>query len=288
MKLYIAIAALLLPFAATAQHELSIHAGGGLSTLNYNLTTGKQTFGFGGQFGIGYRYFFSPSWAVGTGVEFALYNTTYSANELSSRHAATDPAGVAFEFRSTVNKYEETQNAGLLQIPLMVQFQSGGKHKFYAAAGGKAGIPLCGAYSGKATAIANAGYYNYENGLYDTQEFMGFGTFTSKRGKGDLDFKTAFFASAEIGMKWKLNDGLSLYTGAYLDYGLNNVQSVKTQGNASLPPFVEYNTASPRDFAVNSALQAFTDRVRPVAAGITLRLAFGSGSTAKPEPSAVE
>jgi outer membrane protein OmpA-like peptidoglycan-associated protein len=100
-----------------------------------------------------------------------------------------------------------------------------------------------------------------------------------------MKFKTAFFASVETGVKWKLNEVLSLYTGVYADYGLNDMRK---SGNE---PLVAYNNADPRDFKVNGVLysqyaqngtpQSFTDKVTPLAAGVKLGLAFGTGKKAK-------
>jgi hypothetical protein len=157
----------------------------------------------------------------------------------------------------------------------MLQFQTGDEHRFYVSAGGKVGIPVSGKYESSNTGIQNSGYYEKENYEYTTQTFMGFGQFTGRGAEGDMSFKTAFFASAELGMKWRLNGNWSLYTGAYLDYGLNDIAKKQSR------PFVEYNTGSPEDFTVNSIVNSqyqtssFTEKIIPVAAGIRLRLAFG-------------
>ena len=280
---------------AQHQHEISVYGGGGLSSLNYKPTFGDQKLRLGGHTGIGYHFFFAPKWAIGTGLEFACYNAKFTMNNLDVRYMTTDRDGDRFEFRSMVNDYEEKQRATMLQIPLMLQFQTPmaeSTRQFYAAAGGKIGFPLNGKYNNKASFI-NAGYYAHENALYDTQEFMGFGAFPNRKTKGGLDFKTAFFLSAEAGIKWRLNDKFSLYTGAYLDLGLNNI--VKTQNAASQPFIVEYNNANPTAFAANSIIksqypqggnattQAFTEKVKPIALGIKVRLAFGKDCKRSPK-----
>ncbi len=276
---------------AQNKHEISLYGGSGLSTLNYDVTAGEQKSGFGGQFGVGYNFFFSPNWSLGTGMELGFYNAKFNlgrdaSQSVSTAYTTTDTDGDTFEFRSTVSNYEEEQRAMLLQIPLMLQFQTGRKHQFYGTLGGKVGIPLNGKYESSATTIQNSGYYTEEDYEYTIQQFMGFGTFTDRDTDGDLKFKTAFFVSAEAGVKWKLNDKLSLYTGAYVDYGLNNIISpVKTGHSPSLSTqFIAYNAADPKDFAVNSIMksqytqnnvtQSFTDKITPIAAGIKIRLAF--------------
>ena len=278
------------------KHEFSVYGGGGLSSLMYKPTFGDQSLRLGGHFGLGYHFFFSPNWGLGTGLELGFYRSKFNMNNLNLHFMATDWQNKNFEFRSTVNDFEEKQRAMLLQIPLMLQFQTNreeSNRQFFAALGGKAGIPLRGRYNNVGT-FNNAGYFAYENALYDTQRFMGFGEFPNRESNGNLDFKTAFFLSAEAGVKWRLNDRFSLYTGVYFDFGLNNI--LKTQ-NAQ---FVNYsNEAIPAVFSANSILksqytqqgsvtsQAFTDKVRPIALGIKVRLAFGKDCRQRPLPPAV-
>jgi hypothetical protein len=265
---------------AQNKHEFSIIGGGGLSSLQYTPSVGEQKTGIGGLLGVGYQFFLSPNWSIGTSAEFAFYNSTFKLPALNTRYMVTDIENNNFEFRNIITNYEEKQNITLLQIPLMLHFQSGDKYKFYIAAGGKIGINLSGNYSSKSASIENTGYYAHENCEYTTQEFMGFGTFANTKAKGTVDVKTAFFASAEVGMKWKLNEKLSLYTGAYLDYGLNNINNAKSE-HAQPLQFVEYNTTNPRDFAVNSIVKSqytqngttkpFISKISPIAAGVKVR-----------------
>ena len=267
---------------AQTKHEFSIYAGGGLSTLNYSVTAGEQKAGFGGLFGVGYTYFFTPNWGLNTGIELALYNSKFNLTRpLQTTDNATDIEGSAFLYHSTVSNLEEKQKATLLQIPIMLQLQTNGHHKFYAAFGAKLGIPLGKSYNSTGATIVNTGFYSHEDYEYDEQEFVGFGTFRGRGSDGSLDLKMAFLLAAEAGMKWQIS-GMSLYTGLYLDYGLNNIADDKRA------PFVEYNKGNPRNFAMNSVVHAqyrdksdsrhsFTDKVSPLAFGIKLRLAFGKG-----------
>jgi len=278
---------------AQNQFEFSVSGGGGFAPLHYQPTTGKQKAGFGGHVGLGLHIPFSQKWSVETGAEVACYNSTFTMDNMYTRYSTFDINGTTFEFRNQLSGYEEKQHALLVQIPLMLQFKTGGTRQFYIAAGGKVGIPLTSKYTLSAATINNSGYYAEENSVYDTQTFAGFGPFANRTANGNLDFKVAFLASVEAGVKWRLGDKLSLYTGAYLDYGLNNIMKTKTA--SALPPIVEYNSDNPPAFAVNSIMrsqymqdkvQTFTDKVKPIAAGIKLRLAFGVNckKTQPPEP----
>ena len=115
---------------------------------------------------------------------------------------------------------------------------------------------------------------------------MGFGTFTDRNISDEVKFKMAFILSAELGMKWTLKEGLYLYTGAFIDYGLNDI--LNEDKNKRL---VEYNADSPRDFILNGALvsqysngnkaETFIDKITPMAAGIKIRLAFDTNRLAR-------
>ena len=264
--------------AQNNRHEIVLYAGGGLSSLKYNATIGKQRDGLGGQIGLGYNFFFIPNLGIKTGVEFSLHNASFTLDHFDFQHDATDIENSPFEFRCTLNNYKERQSLVMLQIPLMLQFQIGDKHQFYAAAGGKVGFPLSAKYNSSKIAIYNSGYYEEEDCEYTTQLFMGFGQFSGS--SGNLKFKTAFFASAEIGVKWMMKGEYSFYTGLYMDYGLNNIVKPRSEPLQ----FLEYNTDHPSDFTVNSIIESkylqntelelFTNKIIPITAGIKLILAF--------------
>jgi len=283
LNIYISIVLLLACISLQAQHkhEFSAYAGGGMSTLKYNTIEGKQKNNTGSLFGFGYTHFVSPKIGLNTSIEFSFYNAEAIYDNLSDRYMTNDINNDAFEYRTTVNDYEEKQRAAYLNIPLMVQYQfPTKKHLFYAAAGGKIGLPLSGTYQVKKGIMKNSGYYEEEDYEYTTQEFLGFGTFRAKESSEELDFKISFMLSAEAGMKWKLKDDLYLYTGAYIDYGLNNIRK-----NEGVTPLVSYNRLRPQDPILNSVLTSqylkdgghriFTDKVAPMAIGIKVKIAFG-------------
>jgi hypothetical protein len=72
----------------------------------------------------------------------------------------------------------------------------------------------------------------------------------------------------ETGMKWQIGENVSLYTGAYCDYGLNSVAKNANQ------PFINYSVERPSEFTANSVLTALTSKVNIITAGIKVRLAF--------------
>ena len=263
------------PFLGHSQSEFSIYGGGGLSGLHYKTTAGNAAIGSGGQYGLGYRYFFGQSFGVGMNVGFARYRTDFNAENINLAYRAKDIEDIEFDFRSSVHSYKEKQDIAFLQIPLMMQYNIG---NYYIAGGVKAGIPLSGKYSNSATTLKNSGYYVEEEYEYTTQRFMGFGTFNDISSEGNLDFKTVFFITLESGFEVKLGDIPSFYFGFYLDYGLNNTINKKSL------KLVEYNTASPADFTLNSVANSYyaqnkpiADKISPFAFGVKITFALGFG-----------
>ena len=194
---------------AQSRYEFSLYGGGGWSTVLYDKLTFPPENGNGGGWlgGLGYTFFFSDYSGLGLGAELAYYKSKLEHDE-----------------------WRDRQRLMTLQIPLMLQFQGGDWHKFYFAAGAKAGVPL---YNG----------FSSDDPVY---------------GGSKPELKTPILASAEMGMKWKFKEHVYLYTGAYLDYGLNSILR-KTEN------FRHYD----RDMV-------------PAAIGIKLKLALGGGSIVEP------
>jgi len=258
--------------------ELSIYGGTGLSTFMNNAKEGKESFWFGGIFGLGYTYFFTPSLGLGSGLEMAFYNGEYGLKRYtqpSYRFTLPESLGLQIremEFHSTVNGYKEEQSVMLLQIPFMLQYQRIYNDKLlYATAGTKIGFPLTGKSKSYADSLENSGYSEYLDGEFANQKFLGFGTFTKQKGENKLTLQTAVLLSAETGIKWKLNEDLRLYTGIYFDYGLNSVTK------RSYNRVVEYKDQEKKHFAFNN----LTDEITPLAIGLKLRLSFDANALAE-------
>ncbi|GHV66314.1 hypothetical protein FACS1894199_09460 [Bacteroidia bacterium] len=266
-------------------HEFSLHLGGGLSTLKFSPNLGTYQWGGGFHFGAGYTYFFTPNWGISTGLSGALFNSKYTLSTFTDEYDSEDMAG-PFKFRDTLSAYSETQRAFLLNIPLTAHFEKG---IFYAALGAKIGIPLYANYKNRANYL-RALCVVPENDVIgedvdaDKYKDIGFGKFAHVNNKGDLKLKPAFFLSAEAGVKQPLTENISLYVGAYLDYGLTNML------NGGSEKLVTFHKEAPSDYRPASAFTAnylpagepeqatrkqFVDKVSPISAGVKVALAFG-------------
>jgi len=258
-----------LPFWASAQisHEVSVSGGGGLGTLNYKLPSGKKTLGLGGEVGVEYTCYFLKFVGLHTGLDVGFYNAKAKLNGAKViTNDLTDNEGDRFNMHTTLYNYKESQNAVILSIPLMVHFQLGLKHKFYAKGGFKFGFPIKSEYKVSNATLTNEGYYpDYENGLKEPA-FAGYGTFNNINAKGKLPLKVSVAFALEAGMKWNVAKILALYVGAYFDYGLNNIAKNK--------PFMNYNAQKPAEFTTNSAIPALSSKMNLMAAGLKLRIGF--------------
>ncbi|MDR0824009.1 MAG: outer membrane beta-barrel protein [Prevotella sp.] len=283
--LFVLLISISTAFSQNSKHEVSMYVGGGLSTLTYETEVGKRDNVAGGNLGIGYTYFFIENFGLNTGVELALYKANAKVNQFNNvTQALVDHTdGELYDFYSLVKNYEEKQNATYIYIPLILQFQHGGKNKLYVQAGAKIGIPVAGKAKSSAAEMINKGFFYDTANWGETQEFRGFGAFANYSSEQDVDFKVAYSLSAELGMKWKLNDKLSLYTGAYVDYGLNDI--VKGERNKSFTEITETSEAvvirnnsilnSSIGYGSNTLTQKLTDKVTPISIGFKVRLALG-------------
>lgn len=267
---------------AQIKHEFSVSGGGGLSSLNYkvnNINNDEVKFRAGGVFGIGYTLFLNSQWGISTGLEYALYNSKADLFSIADTHSALDDSNESFDFIILQRGIKEKQESSYLNIPLMLQFQTGEKSGFYAALGGKIGIPMKTKYKGSFESLESKGYYPSLNVMYDDLEHRGFGNFGGGKYSNELDFDISFMLSAEVGVKSKLTNNVALYTGLYADYGLNDI--VKGSKDMTVLP---YQAENPMLFRNNSILnsqythygvtKSFVDKVSPFAIGIKLRLSF--------------
>lgn len=288
IKNVIAISALLFSvsaiFAQDNRHELSLSVAGGLSTLSYDANIGERKNGAGGNFGLEYTYFFIDNLGISSGVEFSLYKAEVKTNRFNTViHNLVDPSdNETYDHYSLFSAYKEKQDVTYINVPLMLQYQLGEENKFYARAGVKLGIPVKGKSKSSASEVVNKGYFHNTANWGETQEFMGFGTVADYSNNEDIDLNIACLLSAEAGMKWKLTSKLFLYTGAYIDYGVNDIvkgghdRSFTRIEDTSDGLVVKNNSAlnSSIGYGSNTLTQQMTEKVKPISVGLKVRLSL--------------
>jgi len=274
-----ALVTTVLTIAQENKHEVSVYVGGGYSSLNTDINfSGKTSSSFGPLFGIDFTYKLNSEWGLISGLEMAVYKSDVSSGELKDRYITQDNYGNNFEWRLAFHNIEDNLKGTYLNIPLMVQFTPGAE-KFYANLGFKVGIPMSGKYTAQYSKLVTSGYYIETGAEYTDIDFRGFGEFGGSYPKGDIDFGIAFILSAECGMKWKLTNSINLYTGGYIDYGLNNI----IKGDAD-KRIISYNKGNPTDFDYSGLMESkytnnedtkpFMEKIAPLAFGLKIKLGF--------------
>ena len=271
-------------FAQNKKQEVSVYVSGGLSTLSYDTQMGKNNNKAGGSFGIGYTYFLTENIGLNTGLEFTLYGAEYKHDMFGNvAYNMVDPSDQElYDYHTVINNYKEEQKATYINIPLMLQFQHGEKNKWYIAAGAKLGIPVKGKYKSSASELTNKGYFHDTGNWAESQEFMGFGTFDNYSVDKEFDLNVACILSAELGMKWRLKDNMALYTGGYIDYGVNDIVKGSRDRNLieieeSSEGFAPINNSmlhSSIGYNSNTLTQKLTEKVVPLSVGLKIRLAL--------------
>jgi hypothetical protein len=252
-------------------HEFSIYGMGGLSRLNYQLSgDGTKSGGIGGGAGIGCTFNISNNWGVVTGVEISLVEAKVAYDNLSGEYEYGN-AGTwgHFQFHYSLDDYEEQQKAMLFSVPVMLQFKTGGSTNFYLAGGFKIGFPVSADATISPGTVTTSGDFSYEQVEYIDIEEYGFGhnmPLDKTKSKIDLGFSLAL--ALETGVRFSLSDKIGLYTGLYVDYGLNSISKSDRH-------LLEYDIDNPSTFKRNSILNTSSiDKVNMLSAGLKVKISF--------------
>jgi opacity protein-like surface antigen len=263
-------------YNADLRHELSIYGGAGLSVINYALDkSGSRSDGsnsVAGILGIGYTWNINDNFGVVTGVEMSRYNgkTSYDVISGDREYGTGDDR---FKFSYSMRNYIEEQSTVMISIPAMAQYSAplSDPVTFYLAAGFKFGLPV----NAKATIfpgdVSTSGYYYFENQrYYDDLPDYGFTNSKPSSVTSDVALKVSMAMSIESGVRFSLMDNMRVYTGAYLDYGLNNIRSKHED------LLINYHELNPSAYTYSSVLNtAHADKIKIFAVGLKLKISFG-------------
>jgi outer membrane protein OmpA-like peptidoglycan-associated protein len=283
-RITITIVAALLTTSVSAQDfnrfEFSINAGGGMSNFQTKPFGGTDLWDWTGTAGWAFHLFFNPRWGIGIGTNITAYNNGISFNNYDRQQSTTNVlTGNAFDFMVNSPDFKAMQQTMMVTTPLMLQYQGVGKAAFYAAIGGKAGFSYS-SFSIPKGIFTTKGYFPNLDVTYEDLPEFGFVTNQQfPETKTNIRLKTSYMASVELGVKWRLGKVVSLYTGIYADYGINDIMVKETAANTHL---VVYQPKTPAQFTYNTSAHAYARQMAPLSGGITLRLAFGFKKTACP------
>ena len=289
-KIYIIVIAALFIYRpcilpAQSQSEFTVSLGLGNSALKYQLDNGSSKSGIGAGIGAGYSYYFTRMIGVSLGLEVEMFSSSVDPGNLSFQQQIPTPAGLSgnFQLQANYTGLKETQSAVMVQIPVMLQFQfpMNEKNALFLGAGIKAGFPVSAKWSQSAEALTTTGHSDYTGQQYVDMPNHGFSTYSSISASDKLELKSPVSLALEGGLKFGTGKGLYLYTGIFLDYGLNDIYKAP----ANVVRLLEYNNASPADYSYNSILTtshySVPDGIKPFAVGVKIKLGFGSGKAAQ-------
>ncbi|WP_291120280.1 OmpA family protein [Empedobacter sp. UBA7248] len=265
--------------------EWSITLNGGPQGLNYNVSNGKTILKTSGKVGVGYTYFLHPNWSLITGAELSLFRNTTRLNDEITRTYQVDSEGDAFEYRVQTKGYKEKSRFYGVSIPLMIQYHTNGTTQFYINAGGKVVFPFSQKSTININEIKTSGYYEDINVELINLPQHGFGTLNNWKAENSTKLKTGFTLSTEIGISFKLSNKTRLYTGVYVDYGLNDM--VKPVSANS--PLVNYEIERVTQLA-NGVLSSsnMIDQSKLLAYGIQIKFGIGKPKIQSLSPPQIE
>jgi outer membrane protein OmpA-like peptidoglycan-associated protein len=276
--------------------QFSIWGGGGLSSLHYSPAVGDYTPGLGFIAGLGYDRFLNYNWSVGLGAEFSLLQSKSKIPIFSERYQVVDLAGYLFDVSVDGKDYAQKQSAYYINIPVQVKFQWDvwKHHKAYIGIGPKIGFPVKSTFSADAS-LTTKGKLLYADGnpmpgdLFENMPNHGFSTYRIDE-SGDLPLRLNVAASIEGGMKWDIRlfkQKFGLYTGLFLDYGLNDIRKDFDCKELveKTPNIYAYTPGAPPAYTANSLLYSkttdngaerlYAKRVNTLAFGVKITLSFG-------------
>ncbi|MBZ9650937.1 outer membrane beta-barrel protein [Psychroflexus montanilacus] len=264
------------------QSDVRLSVGPQLNFAKLNLESSQfnSSFKQGGGFTAGISMALNENWSLHSGAGLNFYKGESSINTYSGIEPATDISGEDFEFRYTANGYVEEQSFTALSVPLAIQYETKGVLGFYAKLGLEANLFFSEESQSSANSLTTTGFFPRFNAVLDSPRFAGFGTYDNQNfNTSDLDLKTSYNATTEIGIKQMYTSGNAFYVGVYYKYGINDISG---DSNSNGP--VSFDSQNPTDFRSTSVINAvdttqsnserLTSEARLHVFGVALRFEF--------------
>ncbi len=215
---------------AQEKHQaLYFNVGSGFHNLKCDLTNGKQKGNIGMTYNVGYNYFFSEKWGIGTGLGLETFQTEATLN-YQTANPSVDTDGESFEFRTKYSDWQEKQNSVFLDVPINFIYQAkmGDKWKVQLSMGPQISFQVKSDYKIAGGTIETTGYYSKYNVILHDLPQHNFATITELP-KGENSLNPVFSAIGNLGGFYQLNSKMDIYLGAYFSYGLTNAIDAKSK-----------------------------------------------------------
>lgn len=265
-----------------SKNQWAVYLKGPFSKLKIDMgPNGDSKNGFGVGVGLQYNRYLTQQWSLSGGLEFQPYHSDIHLNNFSDAYGLTDAEGDDMEFRAAADRYHEEQTAGMLNIPIRVQWETApAPRQLFAATGVQLGIPLYANYSGTYNELETSGYFPQWDAELTSPEFMGFGQWgTQRTGQEKLKLKTSYSLLFELGVKQQLQENRAIYLSAYYELGLNDLTK-SANGQQAL---INYNIDDPTAFEYASVIDSapgatgsnYARKLKTRSFGLKLICAFG-------------
>lgn len=209
-------------------HYVYVNGGLGLHDLNYDLLNGSEDGSLGYTFELGYDYFFSKKWGIGTGIGIQSFRSTSTISYMSET-AMLDEEDAPYFYRVYYDNAKEEQKIMTFDIPIVFSYQTrlNESWKLLATIGGKVSIPVSSTYQ-KVGGRTTTGYYSQYNVELANLPRHNFTTFDTSP-SADFTADPFYSGNVSLGGLYKLNNNFDLYVGAYFNYGFSVAVTEKNQ-----------------------------------------------------------
>lgn len=228
----------------------------------------KGGYGADARFGLEYSFEVAPGWRLKTGLESSFLSMDWSEERYKMSQVVAAPSGLpsnsVFRVNVDINGLEEKWTLTMLNIPLMVEFNSSGKHLFYGAAGIKLGLPLSVSSHLTYNTMTTIGQSDFTNQEYRDMPDHGFSTYRDGTIDNEPDLSLSYIAALQAGILWQLAPNMKLITGFYLDYGLNKMWNNESE---------MFTYSASGNHQLNSIVKSYSSLSYGVELGI--RVSFG-------------
>ncbi len=207
-----------------------IAAGGGVSSLQYNLTGGDVHPYPSINLHFGYTYYFNNYVGITTGLQYTTYTSRAVMKDPLQWNNLTDYAGDRYIHYTRFNNWQERQAVHSLEIPLAFTFKyKPQKAGIYATLGVKAGLAVDQHYINTRGTVSHSAYYPFWNvtmqelsDRYETEDYTGLTRQLPTHRINAIGY-------AELGTLIELNPHTDLTIGAYADIYINNAARFNSQ-----------------------------------------------------------
>ena len=205
-------------------HFFQMAAGGGVSSLQYDLRGGQTHLYPSLNLHFGYTYYFNKYAGINTGLQYTTYATRAVMTDPLEWNGMTDYMGEQYTHYTRFNGWQERQSIHSLEIPLALALKYKPQNVgLYATLGVKLGVAVDQHYKNTRGTVSHSAYYPLWNvtmqdlaGRYETEDYSG--TTETLRSVHRINA----IGYAEIGTLIELNPHTDLTIGAYADVYINN------------------------------------------------------------------